>query len=215
MTKVKICGIKTVETLQLLARRNADYVGFVFAKSKRQVTAEHVARLLQTVEQPPRTVGVFVNPTMEELASVMQTVPLHVIQLHGQESPDFCRRVKERLGTEVWKAIAVGEEGPEATDIESYLPFVNGCLFDTYHAKLAGGTGQKFEWSEIPRIQQRTAGTLHIIAGGIDPDNVGDLLRRYRPEAIDISSGVETDGVKDDAKIIQLIEKVRAYDTNR
>ncbi|WP_019122443.1 phosphoribosylanthranilate isomerase [Brevibacillus massiliensis] len=212
MTRVKICGITRVETLELLARSRADYVGFVFAKSRRQVTAEAAGEMLRQVPEHPAAVGVFVNPTLTELERVLSVAPLQVIQLHGQESPDFCANVRKRFSLQVWKAISIGEGKELSDELESYRPQVDAFLFDTHDQKLAGGTGKRFAWTEIPRLRKLAGDTPFFVAGGIHLDNLGELLEGYRPEAIDISSGVETDGQKDHGKITQLLERVREYD---
>ncbi|MGE5703467.1 MAG: phosphoribosylanthranilate isomerase, partial [Clostridia bacterium] len=185
MTKVKICGIKTPEIVQLLGELEVDYIGFVFAPSKRQVSGEEVGRLLASAKKHPVPVGVFVNPTMDDLAEVLSHAPLDVIQLHGQESPAFCREVKERFGKTVWKAISVGKPGFDMAIVEQYRPVVDGFLFDTYHAAMAGGTGIRFDWNVIPELQRRTTEQESLFAGGIDEQNVGELLSAYEPYAID------------------------------
>lgn len=215
MTKVKICGIRTIEIMQLLGELGVDYAGFVFAKSKRQISGLEAGRLLSGVKNPPIPVGVFVNPTIEELEEVLSYAPLEVIQLHGQESPAFCHEVKERFGRTVWKAISVGKPGFDSASLDRYRPGAHGFLFDTYHADMAGGTGKRFDWTVIPQLQQDTGEHASIFAGGIDPENVGELLAGYTPEAIDVSSGVETDGIKDEQKIRQFMKRVREHVPNQ
>lgn len=214
MTNVKICGIRTAKTLQLLADLQVDYVGFVFAASKRQISGREAGQLLAAVENHPVPVGVFVNPSIDELEEVLSAAPLAVIQLHGQESPAFCQEVKERFGKAVWKAISVGKPGFAPTSLAEYRSHVDGFLFDTYHADMAGGSGKRFDWSVIPQLQQLTDGQVSIFAGGIDGHNVSELLAAYAPQAIDISSGVETDGVKDEQKIREFMRRVREYVPN-
>ncbi|MET3289502.1 UNVERIFIED_CONTAM: phosphoribosylanthranilate isomerase [Brevibacillus sp. OAP136] len=209
MTHVKICGIRTQETLQLLVELQVDYVGFVFAPSKRQISGLEAGRLLAAVENHPVPVGVFVNPTVEELDEVLSYANLDVIQLHGQESPAFCAEVKERFGKKVWKAISVGKPGFSASSLAQYRLSVDGFLFDTYSADMAGGTGKRFDWAAIPQLMEETAGQASVFAGGIDGQNVGELLASFAPQAIDVSSGVETDGVKDEQKLREFMKRVR------
>ncbi|USG63503.1 phosphoribosylanthranilate isomerase [Brevibacillus ruminantium] len=221
MTRIKICGVKHAETLRLLAALDVDYVGFVFAPSKRQISAETAGVLLGEVPEHPPAVGVFVNPTLPELEAVLELAPLSVIQLHGQESPAFCQEVQERFSLPVWKALAVGKSGlddhstDECTDIATYREVTQGLLFDTYDPAQAGGTGKRFSWEQIPQLIQATAPLPCIIAGGIHSGNVRELIENYSPAVIDVSSGVETEGVKDAAKIREFVERVREHDGNK
>jgi phosphoribosylanthranilate isomerase len=211
-TQVKICGIKETETLALLTELSVDYVGFVFADSRRRITSEEAGRMLGMVPKHPAAVGVFVNPAMEELDRVLAQVPLSVIQLHGQETPDFCQEVRKRFGIRLWKAIPVAEEGPLSLNLDSYVPFVEAFLFDTHDPKQAGGTGRRFSWEQIPALRERSGDAKAIIAGGITIGNVAELVSTYQPAMIDVSSGVESDGRKDPEKIKQLIKRVRYHD---
>lgn len=211
MTQVKICGIKHKETLRLLVECQVDYAGFVFAPSKRKVDVATAKEILHAVPEHPPAVGVFVNPSLEELEETVREVPLAVLQLHGQETPDFCRVVKERFSLPVWKALAVGNEAEATEGMAAYAAHVDAFLFDTYDPAQAGGTGRRFSWEQIPDLQVATQGVTAIIAGGIHVDNVAELIGRYRPSVIDLSSGVETDGEKDATKIKSLMERVREY----
>lgn len=211
MTQVKICGIKHKETLGLLKECGVDYVGFVFAPSKRRVEANAAKEILLSVPDHPPAVGVFVNPTIAELEEILTKVPLAVLQLHGQETPAFCQEVKERFSLPVWKALAVGNEAEVAEGTTAYAKCIDAFLFDTYDSAQAGGTGRRFSWEQIPDLQAASQGVTEIIAGGINVDNVAELIGRYRPSIIDLSSGVETDGEKDPNKIKSLMERVREY----
>jgi phosphoribosylanthranilate isomerase len=212
VTRVKICGIKHPKTLSLLTELAVDYVGLVFAPSKRRVDAETARELLSAVPDHPPAVGVFVNPTIEELEDVLRLVPLSVIQLHGQESPEYCGLVAERFSLPVWKALAVGGEADATREIERYSGVVKAFLFDTFDPSQPGGTGKRFSWDQIPRLQEQCKELGCVIAGGINSDNVSELIERYQAGVIDVSSGVETDGEKDADKIRILVERVRAYE---
>ncbi|UED71465.1 phosphoribosylanthranilate isomerase [Brevibacillus sp. HD3.3A] len=211
MTRLKICGIKRPETLALLKELDVDYVGLVFAPSKRRIDARTAGELLAAVPAHPPAVGVFVNPTLDELAEVLQDVPLAAVQLHGQETPEFCRQVRERFSVEVWKALAVGGEEDAVRAIGAYQGIVSAFLFDTYDPAQAGGTGKKFSWEQIPLLKAACQAADCIIAGGIHAENVGELLETYQAPVIDVSSGVETDGEKDGEKIKKLVERVKAH----
>ncbi len=212
--KIKICGIKEEATLNGMAGVPVDYVGLMFAeKSRRRVSPEHAGKLHAISRKiamadgaPPRTVGVFVDPTMEQLAETLQAVPLDVVQLHGGETPDFCREVGTRFGVEVWRALSVTEgAGPER--LQAYSGAVTAVLLDT----AGGGTGIAFGWDIIPAYQAEADkhGLKLFIAGGLSPDNAEQLITGYRPYGVDVSSGVETDGVKDIAKIAAFAERVK------
>lgn len=212
MTRVKICGIKRPETLALLTELGVDYVGLVFAPSKRRVDARAAKELLESVVGHPPVVGVFVNPTLEELKEVLAQAPLSVIQLHGQETPEFCQAVQERFSLPVWKALAVGGEADAIREMACYEGIVDAFLFDTYDPNQAGGTGKRFSWEQIPALRNQCSPLECVIAGGISCDNVSELVERYHPGVIDVSSGVETDGEKDADKIKTLVERVRVYE---
>ncbi|TRY28150.1 phosphoribosylanthranilate isomerase [Brevibacillus sp. LEMMJ03] len=212
MTRIKICGVKREETLHLLARLDVDYVGLVFAESRRRVDAQTAGALLASVPDHPPAVGVFVNPTEAELEHVLAHVPLAVIQLHGQESPAFCESVRQRFSLPVWKALAVGSGEPLANVVNAYRGAADAFLFDTYDPRQAGGTGKRFSWEQILLLREWTAPAPCIIAGGINADNVAELVGGFRPAIIDVSSGVESDGEKDAEKIRQFVERVREHD---
>lgn len=209
---VKICGLREESTVLDMTGLPVDYIGFMFAPSKRQVTAERAAKLLETARRtsmgsgrPPLAVGVFVNPSMEELTGILERVPLDVVQLHGQETPAFCREVGARFGVEVWRALAAdGESGPEA--LAEFAGAISTVLLDT----AGGGTGRTFRWEVIPSYQAETdrLGLRLFVAGGLTADNVAELLSGYSPDGVDTSSGVETDGIKDSKKIAAFAERV-------
>ncbi|KUP20360.1 phosphoribosylanthranilate isomerase [Paenibacillus sp. DMB5] len=219
---VKICGLQDVEVLKSMKRLPLDYIGFVFAPSRRRVTAEQAALLAAELSnwetgKAPGAAGVFVNPELKELQELLAVVPLNVIQLHGQESPDYCREVKLAFPqAKVWKALSVAGSGQaEGTEgesmVDSYAGTVDALLLDTYDPQGSGGSGRTFDWSRIPFFRQAAArhGLPLFVAGGLHPDNVGELLRDYSPDGVDVSSGVESSGVKDIAKMTSFVERVK------
>lgn len=219
---VKICGLQGVEVLKSMNSLPLDYVGLMFAPSRRRVTegvaAELVAELGNWKSEPaPRPVGVFVNPGLSELAELLRTVPLDVVQLHGQESPQFCAEVKAAFPqVKVWKALSVAGRNPDAGDevhtlLDSYAGTIDALLLDTYDPQERGGTGRTFDWEQIPLYQQAAAkhALPLFIAGGLHPDNVNELLDGYAPYGVDVSSGVETSGSKDIAKMTAFVERVK------
>lgn len=225
-TLVKICGLMTAEAALAAARHGADLAGFVFAPSRRRVTADEVAAILAALgpEAGVQAAGVFVNPEAAELDRVMAVARLDVIQLHGDETPSFCGGVKARFpGTRIIKALAAhagaddahhGTGGPSAKEhLMPYAGTVDAFLLDTP----GGGTGRRFAWDVIPgyAAAARELGVPLFVAGGLDPGNVTDLVGRYGPDGVDVSSGVETDGAKDPAKIAAFLERVRDIDQKR
>jgi phosphoribosylanthranilate isomerase len=204
MTKIKVCGIKTLEAYERLQELGADYIGFVFAKSKRQVTPEQAADLGEKKADGPARVGVFVNETVEGLLHIAEVAGLHVLQLHGDESPEFCRELRQRTNLQIWKAWGVHNDERDAM-LSAYTDVVDAVLLDNER----GGTGERFPWDAIPALRAYTQDLPLFIAGGLHPDNVGDLLDAHATDGVDVSSGVETQGVKDLAKITAFVTKVR------
>lgn len=218
-TKVKICGLQGVEVLKSMINMPVDYIGFVFAKSRRQVTpqaAASMAAVLKEWEAPviPRSVGVFVNPDMDQLEDVMSHLELDVIQLHGQESPNFCRDIKERFQVDLFKVVSVGPQqradgNPVA--FQDYAGVIDALLIDTFEPHYGGGSGSTFAWDKIPAYQKWTESQRIplFVAGGLNASNVAGLIQNYAPDGIDVSSGVETNGDKDLEKIAAFVERVK------
>jgi len=142
----------------------------------------------------------------------LDAVPLTHLQLHGQESPAFCAKVARQFSIRVIKALPVRNGAEVAEQLKQYKGTVDGFLFDAAHPDKPGGTGLQFSWEAIPEIQRHVGNVPYWIAGGLTPENVSSLIHTYRPYGVDVSSGVETDGVKDIKKIAQFVEKVKTYD---
>jgi phosphoribosylanthranilate isomerase len=229
MATVKICGLKDAGTLQSVLHLPIDHIGFLFAKSKRQVTPAEARDLVKLVRDrrdrglsAPLTVGVFVDPSEELLAEVMREAPLDVIQLHGSEDPAFCRRVKETFPVLVYRvfsvagAVGAGESTNATASIDDELDPYAGCIDGVLLDTAGGGTGRTFEWSRIPDYLAwaNRNGIPLLVAGGLNPDNVAELLRAYAPDGVDVSSGVESDGVKDITKITAFVERVKRHESH-
>ncbi|MDP5273811.1 phosphoribosylanthranilate isomerase [Chengkuizengella axinellae] len=226
-TAVKICGILDVPTIEKMLDLPIDYIGFVFAKSRRQVTPEQADVMIQALKKHqvkvPETVGVFVNPDKEVLKDTIRLAPLDVIQLHGQESPAFCKWVKGELGVKVFKVFSNLHEVVSSAEnqhqvneklselLNPYLDYIDALMLDTYDPAVGGGTGETFNWELIPIVQQWTKenNIPLLIAGGLDANNVNHLISTYFPEGVDVSSGVETNRIKDIQKIKTFVERVR------
>lgn len=208
--KVKMCGISKVETIPAVVEAKPDYMGLVFAPSKRQVTVEQAEILVEELHKQcinhydtkvVKTVGVFVNETLDNLVRIADTANLDAVQLHGDEDETFIQSLKERTNVEVWKAIQIRT----AADTEKWIDSsADMLLFDAYHKDERGGTGEVFDWSSLDAFERP-----FMLAGGIDSTNVARAIRTVRPYGIDISSGIETDGVKDDEKIKAFTNIVR------
>ena len=201
--KVKMCGISKVETIPAIVEAKPDYMGLVFAPSKRQVTVEQAKTLVDELHKhyEIKTVGVFVNETVENLLKIAEEVKLDVIQLHGDEDEAFIQSLKECTNVEIWKAVQVRS----AADAEKWIDSsADMLLFDAYHKDERGGTGEVFDWSSLDAFERP-----FMLAGGMDSTNVARAIRTVRPYGIDISSGIETEGVKDDEKIKAFTNIVR------
>ena len=209
--KVKMCGISKVETIPAVVEAKPDYMGLVFAPSKRQVTVDQAKILIEELHKQcinhydtkvVKTVGVFVNETLDNLVRIADTANLDAVQLHGDEDEAFIQSLKERTNVEVWKAIQIRT----AADTEKWIDSsADMLLFDAYHKDERGGTGEVFDWSSLDAFERP-----FMLAGGIDSTNVARAIRTVRPYGIDISSGIETNGVKDDKKITAFTKIVKS-----
>ena len=216
--KVKMCGISKVETIPAVVEAKPDYMGLVFAPSKRQVTVDQAKTLVEELHKECalkygsdtehdkndtiKTVGVFVNETVDNLVTIANEANLDAVQLHGDEDEAFIQSLKERTNVEVWKAVQIRS----AADVEEWIDSsADMLLFDAYHKDERGGTGEVFDWSCLDAFERP-----FMLAGGIDSTNVARAIRTVRPYGIDISSGIETNGVKDDEKITAFTKIVKS-----
>ena len=192
MTKVKICGLSTTEAVETAVSAGADYIGFVFAPSKRQVTLEQAAELAKFIPSHIQKVGVFVSPSRAELLEAIEKVGLDLVQIHDQVADDLF----ENLPCASIQALQVDGNGQVSNSQADYL------LFDAPVA----GSGQTFDWG---RLDTTELAQPFFIAGGLNEDNVARAIQHFTPFAVDVSSGVETDGQKDHEKIRRFIERVK------
>ena len=192
MTKVKICGLSTKEAVETAVSAGADYIGFVFAPSKRQVTVEQAIELVKFIPSHIQTVGVFVSPSRAELLEAVDKVGLDFVQVHGQ----VVDKLFENLPCGSIQAVQVDEGGHVPNSQADYL------LFDAPVA----GSGQTFDWGQLDTTKLAQP---FFIAGGLNEDNVARAIQHFSPFAVDVSSGVETDGQKDHEKIRRFIERVK------
>ena len=192
MTKVKICGLSTKEAVKTAVSAGADYIGFVFAPSKRQVTVEQAIDLAKFIPSHIQKVGVFVSPSRAELLEAVDKVGLDFVQVHGQ----VVDKLFENLPCGSIQAVQVDGNGHVPNSRADYL------LFDAPVA----GSGQTFDWG---RLDTTELSQPFFIAGGLNEDNVEEAIQHFTPFAVDVSSGVETDGQKDHEKIRRFIERVK------
>ncbi len=202
MTRIKICGITREEDLSAAARLGADAIGLVFyPKSPRFVTVERAAELLRLLPPFVTSVGLFVNPTVEEVRATLAQAPVDLLQFHGDEPPAFCRA----FGLPYLKAVRV-KPGLDLVQYAARYADARGLLLDAFVEGIPGGTGLSFDWSLIPRDLSLPA----VLSGGLDPSNVREAVERVQPWAVDVSSGVEAaKGIKDAAKIAAFVQGVR------
>jgi phosphoribosylanthranilate isomerase len=216
-TRVKICGIRDKTHALAAVEAGADFIGLVFAPSKRQVTPTQACEIASAVKKSSdatKVVGVFVNAPASQVNEIADFCALDCVQLSGDESWEYCREVVEP----VIKAIRIGQQSPAELYAElsaggQLLPqqrFI--ALLDSQVEGKYGGTGESFNWNLAQQVAKRFP---VIIAGGLDPENVSRLIERVRPWGVDVSSGVETGGIKDIAKIKAFIEAVRKADDKR
>ena len=192
MTKVKICGLSTKEAVKTAVSAGADYIGFVFAPSKRQVTVEQAIDLAKFIPSHIQKVGVFVSPSRAELLEAVDKVGLDFVQVHGQ----VVDKLFENLPCASIQAVQVDGDGHVPNSQADYL------LFDAPVA----GSGQTFDWG---RLDTTELAQPFFIAGGLNEDNVEEAIQHFTPYAVDVSSGVETNGQKDHEKIRRFIERVK------
>ncbi|UFT99066.1 phosphoribosylanthranilate isomerase [Radiobacillus kanasensis] len=198
--KVKICGIKTVEAAKAVVESGADFIGFVFADSKRMVTKEEAKEIADTLPSSIQKVGVFVNEEPEVVQEIATYVGLDYVQLHGDETPAYCEQIKVPM----IKAFQVRSKEDLQT-LERYN--CDYYLLDSPAGKYRGGNGETFDWS-LAKGLANLEGKI-MLAGGLHAENVAEAIREVYPVGVDISSGVETDGSKDPDKIYAFVKAAK------
>ncbi len=200
--RVKICGITRLEDLHVACEAGADAVGFVFyEKSPRHVSVETAAALVRALPPFVQSVGLFVDAEQATIETVLKSVPLDLLQFHGDETAAACAR----HGRPWIKAVRVNPQTDLlkcAADFEA----ARGLLLDAFVPGLPGGTGERFDWTLIPQALPKPV----ILSGGLTADNVAEAVRRVRPWAVDVSSGVEASkGIKDALKVARFIANAK------
>lgn len=207
MSRVKICGITTVEDALAVANAGADAIGLVFyKKSSRFITSDQALEICEALPPFVSIVALFMNASSDYVHEIIADVPCDLLQFHGDESPDFCAS----FGRAYIKAVPMKDVDDEGLDFASYAnqyPDAKGFLVDSHAPGEAGGSGQTFDWNQIPVDYPAPI----ILAGGLNPDNVASALRMADVYAVDVSSGVESSpGVKDENKINEFMQEVRS-----
>jgi phosphoribosylanthranilate isomerase len=206
-TRIKICGITRLEDARGAVKAGADAIGLVFhAASPRAVAPEQAAAIVKQLPPFITTVGLFVDASRERVAEVLNTVPLDLLQFHGEEAPEAC----SGHGRPWIKAIRM-RDSVDLEQMRERYSEASGLLLDTYRAGVPGGTGERFDWDRIPpRLRSEI-----ILAGGLSPQNVEQAVRQVRPYAVDVSGGVEAaKGIKDADKMAAFIAGVNRGDNS-
>lgn len=207
MTKIKICGLKREEDIAFVNEYMPDYVGFVFAGEKRRIDDTKAKQLKSLLKPDIPVIGVFVNEDRNHIIKLVQEKIIDIIQLHGEETNEDILELKKATNCQVIKAIRVKttEDILRATELDADF-----LLLDTYVEGMHGGSGTEFDKNLIPDKIGR-----YFLAGGLNTSNLENALKKCNPYAVDLSSGVETEGFKDKEKIKKVIEIVREYNESK
>lgn len=202
MVKIKICGLSRPVDIQAVNEVLPDYIGFVFAKSRRQISEDRARELKDNLNPSINAVGVFVNEEPSKIIRLCNLDIIDTVQLHGDEDEEYIRKLRLEIPQKIVKAIRV----KDCEDIKRASGFpCDYLLLDTYLEQEYGGSGKTFDWSVITEMKKP-----YFLAGGIHSENALQAMKQCQPYCIDISSGVETDGVKDAYKIIDIVTKIRS-----
>lgn len=205
--RVKICGITQPEQGRAIANLGATALGFICVRqSPRHVTPAQIQAIVAQLPSRVDRIGVFVNASGEEIGQIVASTGLTGVQLHGDESPEFCRQLRQSLpGIEIIKAFRI-RTSQSLSEIDAYCDRVDTLLLDAYHPQLSGGTGETLDWKTLAQFRPPHP---WLLAGGLNPDNVLDALKLLNPSGIDLSSGVERSaGDKDLTRVERLFQKL-------
>jgi len=203
MTEVKICGLKNKQDILYANQLKPDYVGFVFAKSSRQVTLSQAKELIKGLDQGIKKVGVFLNTPLYQVNQIAHECHLDVLQFHGDEDAQYCTSFDQP----VWKCLRI-KDANDLKELEDYP--VPGILLDTFVKGQYGGTGKAFGWNMVKGIRESISQNQFVIlAGGLTSRNVKKAIEIVHPKIVDVSSGVEINGQKSFRKMKEFIENVR------
>lgn len=208
MQKVKICGITNAQDALWAANLGADFIGLNFSpQSPRKVSTKHAMGLIDTMPPFVSVVGVFVNEPLPSLLKLAEKIPLRIVQLHGQEDPDYCRSVRAQK-IKVIKVIRL-QKPLEAADVDPYADAVDYMMFDTYSPDQAGGTGATFNWDWLAAASD--VAVPWFLAGGLSPANIAEAIKKVHPPIVDVCSGVEKSPTRKDYESMkQFIQTVKS-----
>ena len=201
--KIKFCGIRCEKDIEYVNELLPDYIGFVFAESKRRVSVEEAAEFRKKLDKRIKCVGVFVNETPENVLHTAEAVPLDVIQLHGDETAEYILKIRSKTDSEIWKAVRVSS--PEAVKEAEKLD-VDMLLLDSFSPSEYGGTGIP---ANLSYIKESGIKKSFFLAGGLNSGNILEVTKEVNPYGVDISGGIETDGFKSREKMLEIIKKLR------
>lgn len=205
MTKIKLCGLSRPEDITAVNEISPDYIGFVFAKSRRQVNEETAKILKKSLNPNIQAVGVFVNEEIKTISRLCQNNIIDIVQLHGDEDENYIRKLRREIPGLMIKAVRV----KDVEDIKRAGEYsCDYLLFDTFIEKEYGGSGVAFNWSMIGEEIAKP----YFLAGGLHIGNVEGAIKQCHPYCLDVSSGVETDGYKDKHKIREIVAKIRSVE---
>jgi len=201
MSKIKICGLKRIEDINYVNECKPDYIGFVFAGTKRKISFEKAVLLKSSLSKDIKAVGVFVNEPIENIIQMTNRGIIDIIQLHGDEDEDYIKELKSQTDKPIIKAIRVKDKEDIYRADELNVEYL---LLDTYSKDEYGGSGIPFNHDIIPKVKHK-----YFLAGGININNIKDVIASTDAYCIDVSSSVESDGIKDYNKIKDIIDAVR------
>ena len=206
--KIKLCGMRRPEDIGYVNEAKPDFIGFILAEGyRRTISAEQAARLAASLENGIKAVGVFIDQPAEFLAEAAETIGLYAVQLHGSEDAEYISRLRKLTNVQIWKAARVRT----ADDIHNADSLrADMLVLDSFSPDAHGGTGKTADWELIKNVMTVTP---YLLAGGIDINNISEAME-ILPQGcgIDISSGIETDGVKDPHKIKAIMNILRKVD---
>ena len=207
MVKIKICGLRRLEDIEIVNKYKPDFIGFVFAKSKRQISLEEAKLLKEKLDKEIKVVGVFVNESATNIKRYIDAKVIDYVQLHGNEGRELISELKT-YNIPIIKAISVREKSQLIEELSSLEDLhIDYYLFDTYNSNAYGGSGLRFDWKLLEGIVSNLK-VPYFLAGGIGASNIMEALEQA-PFAIDLSSKLETNGFKDQSKIREVIKIVK------
>lgn len=199
MTKIKLCGLSRECDIEAVNELCPEYIGFVFAnKSKRYVTPAKAKELRTILNKDIKAVGVFVNEDIEKVSELLENDIIDIAQLHGSEDEEYILKLREKTQKPIIKAFKISGSADAVSAEKSSADFI---LLDS-----GAGTGSVFDWEWLSEVKRP-----YFLAGGLSPENVESAIKKLSPYAVDVSSGIETEGVKDKIKMKEFVSKVRNF----